>query len=213
MIQYPYTRPNAVPAYGSSSNVRQQPYPQTSLMSAMLARLPFGIQVVDALVNNNPKFYTFKDQASLKDVMLQNQSVFLSQPEDNYATGTPGSFSINKDYQAFVYASIDKDKHRRIMDYRRMAAYAELADCLDEICDECIVKDDNEDIVQFDLKGTYSKTVQDEVKKEFKKFIEIFDLENTGWEKFRQLLVEGELFFENLVKEGKEDLGIIGVIS
>lgn len=213
-IYTPYSRSGGVPPSGNVSNARQQPYPQSSLMSAMLARIPYGLQLIDAMVENNPKFYTFKDQASLKDAMLQDQSVFLSQPNlDNYGNGTPGSFSINKDYQAFIYASVDKDKHRRLMDYRRMAAYAELADCLDEICDECIVKDDNEDIVQFDLKGTYSKTVQDEVKKEFKKFIEIFDLENTGWEKFRQMLVEGEIFFENLVKEGKEDLGIIGLMS
>jgi hypothetical protein len=138
----------------------------------------------------------------------------MSQPNvDNYSTGNPGSFAINKDYQAFVYASLDKDKGRRMMDYRRMAAYAELADCLDEICDECIVKNDDGDILTFDLRGSFSKTIQDEVSKEFKKFAEIYDLENTGWEKFRQMLVEGELFYENLIKEGKEDLGIIGLMS
>jgi hypothetical protein len=38
-------------------------------------------------------------------------------------------------------------------------------------------------------------------------------LEHTGWEKFRQLLVEGELFFENLIKDKREELGIIGLIS
>ena len=94
-----------------------------------------------------------------------------------------------------------------------MAAYAEIADCLDEICDECIVKDEDGNIVDFDLNGSYSKTIQDEIKKEFKKFIEIYDLENSGWEKFRQMLVEGELFFENLIKEGKEDLGVLGLMS
>jgi hypothetical protein len=146
--------------------------------------------------------------------MLEDQSVFMSQPNvDNYSTGNPGSFAINKDYQAFVYASLDKDKGRRMMDYRRMAAYAELADCLDEICDECIVRDDNGDIVTFDLKGSYSKTIQDEIQKEFKKFVEIYDLENTGWEKFRQMLVEGELFYENLIKEGKEELGVLGLMA
>jgi hypothetical protein len=167
------------------------------------------------MVKNNPKFYSFKDQASLRDSMLQDQSVFLSQPNlDNYtATGVPGSFAINKDYQAFVYASLDKDKGRRMMDYRRMAAYAELADCLDEICDECIVRDEDGNIVDFKLNGNYSKTIQDEIKKEFKKFVEIFDLENTGWEKFRQLLIEGEIFYENLIKDGKEDLGILGLMS
>ena len=215
MIYKPYSSSGGVPPSGNVSSVKQSPgQPQSPLLSSFISRLPFAYQIVDSLVRNNPKFHTFKDQASLRDAMLEDQSIFLSQPNiDNYGTGTPGSFSINKDYQAFVYASIDKDKGRRMMDYRRMAAYAELADCLDEICDECIVKNDDGDIIDFKLNGSFSKTVQDEVTKEFRKFIEIYDLENTGWEKFRQLLIEGELFFENLIKEGKEDLGILGLMS
>jgi hypothetical protein len=215
VIYRPYTNNGGVPPSGNVSSNRQSPgMPQSPLLSSFVSRLPFAYQIVDAMVKNNPKFYTFKKQASLRDDMLQDQSVFLAQPDiDNYSTGTPGSFSINKDYQSFVYASLDKDKGRRLMDYRRMAAYAELADCLDEICDECIVKNDKGEIIDFELAGNFSKTVQDEVKKEFLKFIEIYDLENTGWEKFRQMLVEGELFFENLVKEGKEHLGVIGLVS
>ena len=215
MIYKAYSNNAGVPPSGNVSNVKQSPgAPNSPLLSSFISRLPFAYQVIDSMVRNNPKYQLFKDQASLRDEMLQDQSVFLSQPNvDNYTTGTPGSFSINKDYQAFVYASIDKDKGRRMMDYRRMAAYAELADCLDEICDECIVKDDDGNIVDFDLNGNYSKTIQDEIKKEFKKFIEIYDLENSGWEKFRQMLVEGELFFENLIKEGKEELGILGLMS
>ena len=215
MISRPYTQSGGVPPSGNVSNVKQSPgQPQSPLMSSFLSRLPYAYQIIDSMVRNNPKFYSFKDQASLRDQMLEDQSVFMHQPNvDNYSTGNPGSFSINKDYQAFVYASLDKDKGRRMMDYRRMAAYAELADCLDEICDECIVKDESGDITAFELKGSYSKTVQDEVANEYKKFVEVFDLENTGWEKFRQMLVEGELFYENLIKEGKEDLGILGLMS
>lgn len=217
MIYRPYTQNGGVPPSGNVSNVKQSPgQPQSPLLSSFISRLPFAYQIIDSMVRSNPKFYTFKNQASLRDDMIQDQSVFMSQPnvDLNYVQGGgPGSFSINKDYQAFVYASVDKDKGRRIMDYRRMAAYAELADCLDEICDECIVKNDEGVIVDFELKGSYSKTVQDDLNKEFQKFLDIYDLENTGWEKFRQMLVEGELFYENIIKEGKEDLGIIGLMS
>jgi hypothetical protein len=215
VIYRPYTNNGGVPASGSASSVKQSPgAPSSPLLSSFISRLPFAYQVIDSMVRSNPKFQTFKNQTSLRDEMLHDQSIFLSQPNlDNYSTNSAGSFAINKDYQAFVYASIDKDKGRRMMDYRRMAAYAELADCLDEICDECIVQDDDGNIVDFDLVGSYSKTVQDELSKEFKKFIEIYDLEDSGWEKFRQMLVEGELFFENLIKDGKEDLGILGLMS
>ena len=214
MIYRPYSSGGGVPGTGQA-NVRPTPYPQSTLLGAFTARLPYALQIVDNLVRNNPKFYDFKNQASLRDEMIQDQSVFLGQSPnaDNYSSGTPGSFAINKDYQAFVYANLDKDKQRRLMDYRRMAAYAELADCLDEIADECIVRDDNDEIVKFKLVGKYSNNVQDIISKEFQSFVQIFDLENSGWEKFRQLLIEGELFFENLIKQDRKELGVIGTMS
>jgi hypothetical protein len=214
MIYRPYSSGGGVPGTGQA-NVRPTPYPQSTLLGAFTARLPYALQIIDNLVRNNPKFYDFKNQASLRDEMIQDQSVFLGQSPnaDNYSSGTPGSFAINKDYQAFVYANLDKDKQRRLMDYRRMAAYAELADCLDEIADECIVRDDNDEIVKFKLVGKYSNNVQDIISKEFQSFVQIFDLENTGWEKFRQLLIEGELFFENLIKQDRKELGVIGTMS
>lgn len=216
MIYKPYSSHGGVPPYGNSSgSVKPSPYPQSSIMGAFISKLPWAYQIVDAMVKNNPKFYDFKHQTSLRDEMIQSQSVFLEQPitQDSLGPGNPGSFSVNKDYQAFVYASIDKDKQRRLTDYRRMAAYAELADCLDEICDECIVPDADNKIVKCTINGSYSKTITDTVLKEFESFVEIFDLNNTGWEKFRQLLIDGELFFENIIKKDQEDLGIIGLVS
>jgi len=214
MTYRPYTNNAGVPG-SSTASVKPQPYPQTSLLGAFVSRLPYAYQIIDTMVKNNPKFYEFKNQSSKKEEMLQDQSVFLNQTQtlDNYGNGTPGSFAINKDYQAFVYATVDKDKQRRLSDYRRMAAYAELADCLDEICDECIVTDENGDIIKFQVKGSYSKNIQDSLKKEFDNFIQIYDLEHNGWEKFRQLLVEGEIFYETLIKNKREDLGVIGLVS
>ena len=123
-IYRPYTQNGGVPPSGNVSNVKQSPgAPNSPLLSSFISRLPFAYQIIDSMVRNNPKFYSFKNQASLRDDMLEDQSVFMSQPNvDNYSTGNPGSFAINKDYQAFVYASLDKDKGRRMMDYRRMAA-------------------------------------------------------------------------------------------
>jgi len=215
VIYRPYTYNASVPG-NSTGGTKPSPYPQTSLMSAVLNRLPFSLQIIDSLINNNPKFYDFKHQSSNREEMLQKQSVFIGDDfggKDNYGTGTPGSFSFNKDYQAFIYAQIDKDKSNRLMDYRKMAAYAELADCLDEICDECIVLNEKQEVVKIDIQNTYSKTVQDSIIKEFFSFIQIFDLENKGWELFRQLLVEGEVFFENIIHQEKKRLGIIGVMS
>ena len=56
---------------------------------------------------------------------------------------------MDKGFQEFMYANIQQDKGARIRDYRVMAAFAEVADALDEICDEVINVDGNGKIVQL----------------------------------------------------------------
>jgi len=79
VIYRPYTNNAGVPPSGGVSNVRPQPYPQTSLLGAFVSKLPYAYQIIDSMVKNNPKFYDFKQKSSLRDEMLQDQSVFLSQ--------------------------------------------------------------------------------------------------------------------------------------
>ena len=204
---------NAIP--GDSQGPRNdQAFPSTTLLGAFVSRLPYAYQILDSMMQRNPKFPLFKGASPKREEMIQDESVFLHEPTFQQApAGTPSSLMINKDYQAFIYANVDKDKARRLTDYRRMAAYAELADCLDEIADECIVKNENDTIINFSLRGDYTKEVKDIIEKEFKKFIQIFDLEDSGWEYFRQFLIDGELYFENIVDEERPHLGIIGMIS
>ena len=204
---------NAVP--GDSAGPRNdQAFPSTTLLGAFVSRLPYAYQILDSMMQRNPKYPLFKGAAPKREEMIQDESVFLHEPAFQQApAGTPSSLLINKDYQAFIYANVDKDKTRRLTDYRRMAAYAELSDCLDEIADECIVKDENDIIINFSLRGEYTKEVKDIIEKEFKKFVQIFDLEDSGWEYFRQFLIDGELFFENIIDDERPHLGIIGMIS
>jgi hypothetical protein len=167
------------------------------------------------MMERNPKFKDFKRVAPRREEIIQDESVFLQDPEMMMqgGPGTPGALLINKDYQAFIYAQVDKDKTRRLTDYRRMAAFAELADCIDEISDECIVRDENDDIVQFNLRGSYTKEAKDTIEKEFRKFIDIFELEDKGWEYYRRFLIDGELYFENVIDEERKHLGIVGLVS
>jgi hypothetical protein len=214
MIHQAYTYNNAIPG-STTGPIQDQAFPSTSLLGAFVSRLPYAYQIIDSMMERNPKFQDFRKVAPKREEVIQDQSVFLQDPELQYGggPGTPGAITLNKDYQAFIYANVDKDKTRRLQDYRRMAAFAELGDCVDEICDECIVKDENDVIVQFNLRGSYTKEVKDTIEKEYKKFIEIFDLEDKGWEYFRQFLIDGELYFENIILEDKRDLGIIGLVS
>jgi len=214
MIHQAYTYNNAIPG-STTGPIQDQAFPSTSLLGAFVSRLPYAYQILDSMMERNPRFQDFRKVAPKREELIQDQSVFLQDPELQYGggPGTPGAITLNKDYQAFIYANVDKDKTRRLQDYRRMAAFAELADCVDEICDECIVKDENDVIVQFNLRGEYTKEVKDTIEKEYKKFIQIFDLEDKGWEYFRQFLIDGELYFENIILEDKKDLGIIGLVS
>jgi hypothetical protein len=212
VIHQAYTYNNAIPG-NTTGPVQDQAFPSTTLLGAFVSRLPYAYQIIDSMLQRNPKYQDFKGVAPKREELIQDESVFMQDPNLQAATGAPSSILINKDYQAFIYANVDKDKTRRLQDYRRMAAYAELADCIDEICDECIVKNENDVIVDFNLRGEFSKEVKDSVEKEFNKFINIFDLEDTGWEYFRQFLIDGELYFENIIDEDRKHLGIIGLVS
>ena len=96
-----------------------------------------------------------------------------------------------------------------------MAAYAEISDCLDEISDEFISKDENDKVIHLKYSNFcgLEEEVRNEVLKEFNKFISIFDLEHKGWSYCKQLLIEGELFFENIIHDEKKEKGIIGTLN
>ena len=66
----------------------------------------------------------------------------------------------------------------------------------------------------FNLKNI-DLTVEEKqvIDEEFDKFVTYFDLKNRGWEFFRQLLVEGEVFFELIIHEGYVEDGVLGVIN
>jgi hypothetical protein len=215
VIHRPYTNTNAIPGTGGDVTGTNTA-PSTSLLGSFLTKLPYAYQIIDSIIQKNPKYDAFKNVSPKRDEYIQDESVFLQQdasPHLDAGIGAPGSLLINKDYQNFVYANIDKDKFRRLQDYRRMAAYAELSDCINEIADECLVKDENDEIVKCNLRGDYPKEVKNTVEKEFKKFISIFDIENKGWDYFRQFLVDGELLFENIIDSKHPDYGIIGLIN
>lgn len=177
-----------------------------SFISTLIARLPYTYKVLQNAIEANPKYELFNDLTSRKDQRLRQQSVFQANE------GGAGMMMIDKRYHQIMYADVDTDKVRRIMEYRKMAGYAELADCIEEIADEALVKDDQGEIVKLFLKGDHDKIIVESIKAEWDKFITNFDLENKGWEYIRQLLIEGELYFENVISEARPDYGVVGII-
>ena len=181
----------------------------TSFISTIIAKMPYSYKILQNIETLNPKYEIFQDLAPARDDKLQKLSVARSERPDDLG----GAIMINKDYHKFMYANIDLDKVRRLQEYRRMAGYAELNDCISEICDESIVKDEHDNIVTFRMRGGYEKSIAEEVKKEWDKFMTHFNLEEQGWNLFRNLLIDGELYFENIISENKPELGILGVMQ
>ena len=176
-------------------------------MTTLLSKLPYAYGVLDNISEKNPKFEIFQNVPAKREDKIQKLSL-LQKQDDTYM----GGYIIDKAYHQYMYADLDIDKVRRIQDYRRMAAYAEMSDAIDEICDECITKNKQGDIVEFLLKGGYDNNAREVIKDEWNKFINIYDLPDTGWAQFRRFLIEGELFYENLIHANHKDMGIVGVV-
>jgi hypothetical protein len=180
----------------------------SSFISTLLVKTPFSYKILQNIEALNPKYEIFHDLASSRDEKLRKLSIAV--PTSTDIAG--GQIMVNKDYQQFMYANIDLDKIRRLQEYRRMAGYAQLADCLDEICDESIVKDENGKIVHFVFKGNYDKDIKEGINQEWEAIVNYFQLAERGWELFRNFLIDGELFFENIISQDKPDLGILGLM-
>ena len=119
------------------------------LMKFVSSKLPYQSVDVASKVNAlNPKYELFYSQGTKYNDALSRQSISntTTYSEDLYANVVQ-----NKDFHEFMYANIQPDKGRRLMDYRVMAAFAEVEDALDEICDEFINKDESGEVakVQF----------------------------------------------------------------
>jgi hypothetical protein len=183
-----------------------------SLMKYVQSRLPYqSYQTIETLNDVNPKYKLFQGEGSRREDALQRQSISSSTPINNSAVG---DIAMDKGFQEFMYANIQQDKAARIRDYRVMAAFAEVGDALDEICDEIINKDANGEIVQLKfLHREFKPNEQKQLEDEFQKFISYFDLEHKGWEYLRQLLVEGEVYWEHIIHKDHPKEGILGTVQ
>jgi len=182
------------------------------LMKYVSSKLPYQTyNAADKINELNPKYSLFYQKGSDKQGALVRQSVSssISTTDDQYA-----NVLQNKDYHDFMYANIQPDKGRRLMDYRVMAAFSEVADALDEICDEFINKDEHGEIVKLRFVDVdLSDSQKSKLKREFQKYIGYFDLENRGWEYIRQILVDAELFWEHIIHKKYPKEGILGVVT
>lgn len=189
----------------------------------LLAKIPYSKNIIDNITKLNPKYDAFEELSRRKIDRLASQSVTYGMPgvknhplhSMSGREGVMGGVMQHMNFVEYMYANCDmNDKVRRLQDYRKIASYCELSDAIDEICDDCIVytTEDNS-VVKFDVEGEYDKDTKSEIKKEWKNFIQFFQLEDRGWEYFRQFLIDGEVFFENIISTNRPGYGILGVMN
>jgi hypothetical protein len=185
--------------------------PQSGFLKNLVNKLPYqSIDFNKVLADLNPKYDTFQDTGMKRVEALAKNSIFYNNDFNN--TGA-GQVSVDGNYSALVYANVEENKGGRLRDYRIMAAFSEISDALDEICDECINKDDSGNIVNLNFRNTdIDDEKQQNIKDEFEKYVDYFNLEKKGFEYFRQLLIEGEIYFEHIIHQGYTSDGILGAV-
>lgn len=193
--------------YSSQTNVQQTFGRQ--LMSYISSKLPYaGFNILDFTEKENPKFKTFEETGIRRNEALSNNSVSQS----NLFSGGYGEFK-EVGFSDLMYANVQNDKGARLQDYRVMAAFAEVSNALDEICDEMINRDAQNNVMNLRIKNKQLDPIQLEtLQLEFQKYVQFFDLENKGWIYFRDLLTEGELYFEHIIHKDYTNQGVLGVV-
>ena len=199
--------------YGNAGSGREKTFGR-SLMSYVSSKLPYSGSYTELENINevNPRYKDFFQAGSNTDELLTKHSVSTHKSEE--ANHPMAGVALDKNYHAFMYANVDYDKSKRLRDYRVMAQYAEVSDALDEICDDAIVLDDNGDAIKIKFKkDNFNINIQNEIRDEFRKFSKHYELDIRGWEYFRSLLVDGEVYFEHIIHRDHKKAGILGVMQ
>lgn len=182
-----------------------------NMQSYLKNKSPYDYSILDTPETQNTKYKYFQHVGMRRPEAIAKNSVALNNDFNNTAYS---AIEQDKTFGQLMYASASEDKPGRLRDYRTMAAFSEVSDALDEICDATINPDENDDIVTIKFKNSsLSSNQKEELTKEFSRFIEYFDLENKGWEYFRQFLIEGELFFELIVHDDYINMGTLAVAN
>ena len=201
-----------MPDSGNAESGRESTFGR-SLMNYVNSRLPYqSYTAIDTISKLNPKYKVFQDTGSKRTEALARQSI--SSNTDYNSLDPSGIIGLDNNFTQYMYANIQHDKISRLRDYRTMASFSEIADALDEICDESINRDTQGKVVNLEFPELdIDDADKDTLQKEFQKYVNYFDLAHKGWEYFRTLLVDGEIYFEHIIHKSYEEEGILGIVT
>lgn len=128
--------------------------------------------------------------------------------------GAYGMGSFNSFYNSYINRAFESE-YQRIMEYRRMASYPEIADVIEDACNEMCDVDEDENILSLDItdeKLAKNDNIQKILYKEFKAlFFERMDCNDTLWDWMRTYFIDGRIFYERIIDINNKGKGILGV--
>lgn len=101
-------------------------------------------------------------------------------------------------------------KRGRMMKYRGMSRCPIVNDAINQICDDAIVDNPEGDVINLEITEEMPEHIEDEIRKIWKYLtVNVFKINERGWEMFRKWLVEAELYVELVLNDEGDD--IIGI--
>jgi len=124
------------------------------------------------------------------------------------------SFQQSSYYYSSVYFQAS-DKEKMMKEYREMANFPEVADALDDICDEATVQSEDGEVMHLQVnneKILKNENIMKNIQAEYNHLIDIMDFHNNSFNLFRKFYVESELFGEMVINPANPGEGIKKVV-
>jgi hypothetical protein len=165
----------------------------------------------DAASSRNQNFKIFNSVNTDIEKIVSSRSVVTKEMGRQQMFANPHWETLFTD--GMLAMPIATGKSERINQYRSIANFPECNWCLDEICDDFLHEDENGNVIVLklpDKKANINETRKDILQTEFTKFMNVFKLRDDGYNLIKRFLIEGELCWENIIKQEHPELGIIG---
>jgi hypothetical protein len=108
------------------------------------------------------------------------------------------------------FQQVFENKRQRIIKYREMSNFTEIENACDHISDDCMMPNDEGNVVEFVFNKELPSTSRIQLKYLWKYLMDdVLNINENGWDMFRRWLVDSELYGENILNDRKNS--IIGV--
>ena len=148
--------------------------------------------------NSRLESQAIEDQVQDNSIGVSQEEISFGNTRNTMMYGEAGGMStVPVQFEQYFH-----NKASRIAKYRQMSRYPEIADALDNICDDAIVSDDNGFIVQLAMTRELPEHIEEEIRKHWKYLVyDVFDFNQFSWELFRKWVVDGELYLELILDD------------